>query len=86
MVQWRREQYEDDLFFCDYCSPLVHPVGWSALVGHNLNATSEYQNSSGKKIKLNQYEPNDSTPAMFPAVSASVTPRFLSNCCSRDFV
>ena len=62
-------QYDDDLFFCDYCSPLVHPVGWSQLVGHNLNATAEYVSSSLKKITLNQYNANDSTPAMFPAVS-----------------
>ena len=62
-------QYEDDTFWCDCCSPLVHPVGWSQLVGHKIIASPEYCAKSLAKIKVNQFERNDAAPHMFPAVS-----------------
>ena len=33
-------QYENDDFWCHARSPLVHPVGWSQLVGHKLHASA----------------------------------------------
>ena len=72
------EGFEDDLFYCDYCSPLLHPVGWSQLTGHRINASKDYCSSSLSKITLNQYESNDATPQMFPAVSPSFDLLFIN--------
>ena len=33
-------QVENDDFWCHQNSPLIHPVGWSQLVGHKLHASA----------------------------------------------
>ncbi|ELT89486.1 hypothetical protein CAPTEDRAFT_108770, partial [Capitella teleta] len=49
--------YDNDTFWCHSFSPLIHPVGWSQLVGHKLHAT---------QAALKKFSPTDATPDMFP--------------------
>jgi hypothetical protein len=55
-----------DCFWCHCLSSLLHPVGWSQVVGHSLEASRDYIAVSRRKALSNQYDPMDSTPDMFP--------------------
>lgn len=36
---------EMEVFWCHELSDLIHPIGWSAMVGHNINAPEGTKNS-----------------------------------------
>ncbi|XP_059152588.1 MBT domain-containing protein 1-like isoform X2 [Physella acuta] len=57
---------ENDEFWCHMTSPLIHPVGWSHMVGHKLHASPEYLSSCMSKVTMQKYGCNDATPDMFP--------------------
>lgn len=56
---------EFDDFWCHERSDLIHPVGWSVSVGHNIYSTLEYQQESSKKYSTNKYSSNECSPDMF---------------------
>ncbi|XP_074599638.1 MBT domain-containing protein 1-like [Brevipalpus obovatus] len=57
---------EDDGFWCHQDSPLIHPVGWAQVVGHELKATPEYARSSLEKVIDKKFDVNDAKWSLFP--------------------
>ena len=53
-------------FWADQASTLVHPVGWAQLLGHELEASQEYAESSKKKIKTGIWDKDDASFEYFP--------------------
>lgn len=39
-VRYHGSNSADDGFWCHEKSPLIHPVGWAAMIGHSLRATT----------------------------------------------
>lgn len=62
------EGLEDDGFWCHERSPLIHPIGWAQVIGHDLRASPEYAKSSLEKALLRRCEPLEATWDMFPPV------------------
>lgn len=68
-LRMKYENSEDfDDFWCHQNSELIHPIGWSAYNGHDIDASNEYKRSSLEKYKKNTYEPNECTLNMFKKV------------------
>ena len=68
-------------FWCHKDSPLIHPVGWSATVGHRIHASADYIASAREKAHSKLYDNNDCSPAIFtppPTVSQPHSPTRLS--------
>ncbi|KAL1427650.1 hypothetical protein MTO96_017341 [Rhipicephalus appendiculatus] len=70
------EGLEDDGFWCHERSPLIHPIGWAQVIGHDLRASPEYAKSSLEKALLRKCETDEASWDMFPPVH---TPQFLRN-------
>lgn len=64
-LRYINSEIDNDFFWCHSMSTLIHHVGWSQLVGHNLDASSDYKAASLSKATFKQYRENDSTPDMF---------------------
>ncbi|XP_077519031.1 MBT domain-containing protein 1-like isoform X2 [Amblyomma americanum] len=62
------EGLEDDGFWCHERSPLIHPIGWAQVIGHDLRASPEYAKASLEKALLRKCEPNEASWDMFPPV------------------
>lgn len=45
----------DDGFWCHEDSPIIHPVGWVTIVGHNLDAPQEYLERMQGKLNCLYY-------------------------------
>ncbi|KAK4337015.1 hypothetical protein RND71_043970 [Anisodus tanguticus] len=60
---------KDTGFWCNQQSPLIHPIGWAQLVGHELRATPEYAASSLEKAKTGCWGENDADFSYFPHLS-----------------
>jgi hypothetical protein len=67
------EEENDVGFWCHQFSPLIHPVGWAQLVGHELKATEQYATESLRKAMSNNFEINDATWTLFPPVKMAPT-------------
>eukprot|EP00058_Branchiostoma_floridae_P012674 XP_002598162.1 hypothetical protein BRAFLDRAFT_123303 [Branchiostoma floridae] len=65
---YRDSQDEEDDFWCHMASPLIHPVGWSQLVGHKLTATADYKAASYAKTISKKLDPMDCPPDLFRKV------------------
>ncbi|XP_076467464.1 MBT domain-containing protein 1-like isoform X2 [Babylonia areolata] len=57
---------EGDEFWCHMRSPLIHHVGWSLSVGHNLEASKEYRSSCLSKVTTQKFSEQDVSPDMMP--------------------
>ncbi|KAG8182190.1 hypothetical protein JTE90_017141 [Oedothorax gibbosus] len=55
-------------FWCHERSPLIHPIGWSQIVGHALRGSLEYAKQSLLKTLFQTHEPADATWEMFVPV------------------
>jgi hypothetical protein len=68
-----RMKYENsdgfDDFWCHEKSDLIHPIGWSSTVGHDIDATDGYKKVSAIKYKTNSYEANECTRSMFKGIN-----------------
>lgn len=58
---------DKDEFWCHQESPLINPVGWAGRVGHDIEASQEY-NDRVDRVSLE----TDCTPDMFPEYSCSL--------------
>ncbi|XP_023240089.1 MBT domain-containing protein 1-like isoform X1 [Centruroides sculpturatus] len=56
---------EDEGFWCHERSPLIHPIGWAQIVGHDLRATPEYAKKSLQKTLLKKFDSDDAVWDMF---------------------
>lgn len=57
---------DDDGFWVHEDSPLIHPVGWSIYVGHNLSAPSEYlERMMAGREQLMEVHDDDATIDLF---------------------
>ncbi|CAF3101018.1 unnamed protein product [Rotaria sp. Silwood2] len=66
-----RINYENNAgehFWVHYTSELIHPVGWSHVTGHEIEATEEYKNEAIKMVETNSYSANIATPDLFRTV------------------
>ncbi|XP_074599640.1 MBT domain-containing protein 1-like [Brevipalpus obovatus] len=64
-------EYDDDAedeegFWCHQDSPLIHPVGWAQVIGHDLKSTSEYASSSLDKVIQKKVDEKDANWSLFP--------------------
>ena len=57
-------------FWVHYTSELIHPVGWSYLTGHEIEAAEEYKNEVIKMIESNTYPANTAPPEHFRQVNS----------------
>ncbi|KAL8597044.1 hypothetical protein ACOMHN_055637 [Nucella lapillus] len=57
---------EADEFWCHMRSPLIHHVGWSLSMGHNLEASKEYRSSCLSKVTTHKFTTLDVSPDMMP--------------------
>ena len=64
---------EDNGFWCHQFSPLIHPVGWAQLVGHELRSTTEYARMSLQKAMERKFDVDDADFTMFPPVRVQTT-------------
>ncbi len=55
-------------FWVHYTSELIHPVGWSYITGHEIEATEEYKNEAMKMIETTSYPSNIAPPELFRQV------------------
>ncbi|CAM1302880.1 MBTD1 (predicted) [Pycnogonum litorale] len=69
-VRYQGTDSTDEGFWCHQKSPLIHPVGWAAMVGHSLRATADYAKSSLQKALLQKYGKNDASWDLFPTISS----------------
>ncbi|KAG1689333.1 MBT domain-containing protein 1 [Nymphon striatum] len=67
-VRYQGSENTDEGFWCHEKSPLIHPIGWAAVVGHSLRASTEYAKTSLQKVLLRKYDENDATWEMFPKI------------------
>lgn len=64
-------------FWCHENSPLIHPIGWSVAVGHDItNVSEEYKRNSHFKYSQNNYEKNECSKDMFICPYKIELPRF----------
>lgn len=59
----------DSVFWCHEQSPLIHPIGWAQVVGHELRCTSEYAMKSLEKVKNQRWDDNDADFSYFPQLA-----------------
>jgi hypothetical protein len=52
-------------FWVHHTSELIHPVGWSHAIGHEIEATEEYKTEAAKMVETNSYQANVATPDLF---------------------
>ncbi|GAB6027137.1 MBT domain-containing protein 1, variant 2 [Chamberlinius hualienensis] len=64
-VRYHGSESWDDGFWCHEKSPLIHPIGWAQLVGHNANMSPELARIAGQKAVLNKYNENEACWDMF---------------------
>lgn len=65
-LRLKYENSEDfDDFYCHELSEIIHPIGWSVTVGHDIDAPEDYKKKSAIKYEKNQYEANECSPDMF---------------------
>lgn len=62
------EETGDTGFWCHQSSPLIHPVGWAQLVGHELRATPEYARESLYKVMNKNFDATDAEWTLFPPI------------------
>ena len=79
-----RMKYENSEEFDDFCcnesSELIHPVGWSMEVGHEIYAPDDYKKNSLRKYKEKIYEVNkECSPNMFKKVREAALRPFKVN-------
>jgi hypothetical protein len=66
------EEFDD--FWCNESSELIHPVGWSMVVGHDIYAPDDYKKSSLKKYEKQQYDSSkECWPDMFKKSRETIT-------------
>ncbi len=56
-------------FWVHHTSELIHPVGWSYLTGHEIEATEEYNNEVIKMIETKSYPANIAPADVFREVN-----------------
>lgn len=56
----------DNSFWADQASTLIHPVGWAQLLGHELEASKDYAESSARKIQSGKWDEDDASFEYFP--------------------
>lgn len=66
------EGIEDDGFWCHERSPLIHPIGWAQVIGHDLCASTDYAKMSLEKALLRKCEGGEASWDMFPPVHTPV--------------
>lgn len=59
-------------FWCHEDAPIIHPVGWSREVGHEIVASQSYH----EKCIRGTYDPNDAPPELF---ATTPLPAYLRN-------
>ncbi|XP_042895108.1 MBT domain-containing protein 1 isoform X3 [Parasteatoda tepidariorum] len=64
-VKYTESDNLDEGFWCHERSPLIHPVGWAQIIGHDLKARPEYARKSLKKTLYRTFKPDDATWDMF---------------------
>jgi hypothetical protein len=78
-----RLKYENsddfDDFYCSELSELIHPIGWSAFVGHDIIAPEDYKKKSATKFEKMYYEANECSPGIFKEVGHSLLIFILSH-------
>ncbi|OQR75038.1 polycomb protein Sfmbt-like, partial [Tropilaelaps mercedesae] len=63
------ERMEDDEgFWFHEKSPMIHPVGWARMTGHELLSTEEYAKSSLSKALNNKFGPKDASWTLLPPI------------------
>lgn len=63
------ERMEDDEgFWFHEKSPMIHPVGWARMTGHELLSTEEYAKSSLSKALNNKFGPKDASWSLLPPI------------------
>ena len=67
-VKYEGESKTGNGYWCHQFSPLIHPVGWAQLIGHELRSTPDYANESLFKAVNNAFDANDATWTLFPPV------------------
>ena len=77
--QTGEDELEDAGFWCHQFSPLIHPIGWAQLVGHELKATEEYATESLSKAVNNSFDAQDATWTLFPPIKGPSTALMNSN-------
>ncbi|XP_076351874.1 scm-related gene containing four mbt domains isoform X2 [Tachypleus tridentatus] len=60
-VAYEDAEKGDEGFWCHERSPLIHPIGWAQVVGHDLRATLEYAKDSLRKTLLKKFDPDDAS-------------------------
>lgn len=63
---------DDNGFWCHEDAPIIHPVGWSREVGHEIVASQSYH----EKCIRGTYDPNDAPPELF---ATTPLPAYLRN-------
>lgn len=74
-----QEEEPDTGFWCHQFSPLIHPVGWAQLVGHELKATEEYAKDSLRRAMNNEFDANDAAWTLFPPVKLNPQPALVNS-------
>ncbi|CAF3974637.1 unnamed protein product [Rotaria magnacalcarata] len=59
------ENIPGEHFWVHHASELIHPVSWSHVTGHEIEATQEYHNDVVKLIETNSYSASIATPDLF---------------------
>jgi len=59
------ENTSGEHFWVHHTSELIHPVGWSHMTGHEIEATEEYKNEASKMIEMNSHPANVATADLF---------------------
>lgn len=67
-VQYEADSDDDNGFWCHQYSPLIHPVGWAQLVGHELIASHDYAKESVYKAINDCFDPHDANWTLFPPI------------------
>ncbi|XP_022670651.1 MBT domain-containing protein 1-like isoform X2 [Varroa destructor] len=63
------ERMEDDEgFWFHEKSPMIHPVGWARMTGHELLSTEEYAKNSLSKALNNKFGPKDASWTLLPPI------------------
>ena len=73
-IIYEGEEDTDTGFWCHHFSPLIHPVGWAQLVGHELRATKEYAEESLRKAMTRSFDDKDAEWTLFPPVKTTLGP------------
>ena len=69
-LKYEGEDETDTGFWCHEQSPLIHPIGWAQVIGHELKATREYARKSLEKTIDKKFDENDADWDLFPIARA----------------